>query len=79
MVSLFLTSLFDFPDFYRRHFNLENFICMPLFGFFQVYERGLEYFGEENLSETLLIAFAQFEERQKEHERARVIYRLSSV
>ncbi|CAG9533855.1 unnamed protein product [Cercopithifilaria johnstoni] len=40
-----------------------------------VYERALEYFGEENLSETLLIAFAQFEERQKEHERSRVIYR----
>ncbi|VBB25931.1 unnamed protein product [Acanthocheilonema viteae] len=40
-----------------------------------VYERAMEYFGEENLSETLLIAFAQFEERQKEHERSRVIYR----
>ncbi|VDO41226.1 unnamed protein product, partial [Onchocerca flexuosa] len=40
-----------------------------------VYERALEYFGEENLNEVLLIAFAQFEERQKEHERSRVIYR----
>ncbi|VDM97122.1 unnamed protein product [Thelazia callipaeda] len=40
-----------------------------------IYERALEYFGDENLSEALLIAFAQFEERQKEHERARVIYR----
>lgn len=39
----------------------------------------MEYFGEENLSEILLIAFAQFEERQKEHERARVIFRLFSV
>uniref|UniRef100_A0A1I8EGT4 Pre-mRNA-splicing factor Syf1/CRNKL1-like C-terminal HAT-repeats domain-containing protein n=1 Tax=Wuchereria bancrofti TaxID=6293 RepID=A0A1I8EGT4_WUCBA len=40
-----------------------------------VYERALEYFGEENLNEALLIAFAQFEERQKEHERSRVIFR----
>jgi crooked neck len=40
-----------------------------------VYERGMEYFGEENLDERLLIAFAQFEERQKEHERARCVYR----
>uniref|UniRef100_A0A914WDT6 Crooked neck-like protein 1 n=2 Tax=Plectus sambesii TaxID=2011161 RepID=A0A914WDT6_9BILA len=40
-----------------------------------VYERGLDYFGEENMDERLLIAFAQFEERQKEHERARVVYR----
>ncbi|KAM3716772.1 Crooked neck-like protein [Dirofilaria immitis] len=40
-----------------------------------VFERALEYFGEENLDEMLLIAFAQFEERQKEHERSRVIYR----
>lgn len=34
----------------------------------------MEYFGEENLNENLLIAFAQFEERQKEFERARMIY-----
>uniref|UniRef100_A0A915AQ20 Crooked neck-like protein 1 n=2 Tax=Parascaris univalens TaxID=6257 RepID=A0A915AQ20_PARUN len=40
-----------------------------------IYERGVEYFGEDNIEESLLIAFAQFEERQKEHERARVIYR----
>uniref|UniRef100_A0A915CZX8 Suppressor of forked domain-containing protein n=1 Tax=Ditylenchus dipsaci TaxID=166011 RepID=A0A915CZX8_9BILA len=31
-----------------------------------VYEQALEYFGEENLNENVLIAFAQFEERQKE-------------
>lgn len=35
----------------------------------------MEYFGEDNMSEALLVAFAQFEERQKEHDRARVIYR----
>ncbi|VDN27807.1 unnamed protein product, partial [Gongylonema pulchrum] len=40
-----------------------------------VYERAVDYFGDEHLSETLLIAFAQFEERQKEHERARLIYK----
>lgn len=27
------------------------------------------------MDETLLLAFAKFEERQKEHDRARVIYR----
>lgn len=45
-----------------------------LYNFLKVYERSIEYFNE-NLSDTLLIAFAQFEERQKEHDRARVIYR----
>lgn len=40
-----------------------------------VYERGMEYFGEEDINEQLLIAFALFEERQKEHERARAIYK----
>ena len=39
-----------------------------------VYEQMLEFFGEENMGEHMLIAFAQFEERQKEYERARVIY-----
>jgi len=39
-----------------------------------IYEQMLEFFGEENLSQHMLIAFAQFEERQKEFERARVIY-----
>uniref|UniRef100_A0A0M3IR76 TPR_REGION domain-containing protein n=1 Tax=Ascaris lumbricoides TaxID=6252 RepID=A0A0M3IR76_ASCLU len=43
-----------------------------------IYERGVEYFGEDNIDESLLIAFAQFEERQKEHERARVIYRYAN-
>uniref|UniRef100_A0A915KUN6 Crooked neck protein n=1 Tax=Romanomermis culicivorax TaxID=13658 RepID=A0A915KUN6_ROMCU len=41
----------------------------------QVYERAVEYFGDEHLEEHLLIAFAKFEEQQKEHERARVIYK----
>lgn len=32
----------------------------------QVYERAIEYFGEDNLDERILIAFAKFEEAQKE-------------
>ena len=31
-----------------------------------VYERAIEFFGEVDLQETLFIAFAQFEEKQKE-------------
>lgn len=30
-----------------------------------VYEHAIDYFGEDNLYDNLLIAFAQFEERQK--------------
>ena len=58
----------------------------------QAYEKGMEYFGEDNIQDQLLISFAMFEERQvygsaggygsrsitdsqKEHDRARVIYR----
>ncbi|CAJ0941893.1 unnamed protein product, partial [Mesorhabditis belari] len=39
------------------------------------YERAMEYFGEDNIDEHLLVSFALFEERQKEHERARIIYK----
>lgn len=31
-----------------------------------IYERAVEFFGEENMNEGLLIAFARFEEAQKE-------------
>jgi crooked neck len=31
-----------------------------------VYEGGMVFFGEDNIDEKLLVAFAQFEERQKE-------------
>lgn len=41
----------------------------------RIYERAVEFFGEENMDENLLIAFAKFEEAQKEHDRARVIYK----
>jgi crooked neck len=32
----------------------------------RVYERAVEFFGEQNISEVLLIAFARYEESQKE-------------
>ena len=31
-----------------------------------IYERAVEYFGDENIDEKLLIAFAKFEEAQRE-------------
>ncbi|KAH9519432.1 hypothetical protein Btru_002618 [Bulinus truncatus] len=40
-----------------------------------IYERSVDFFGEDNISEQLLIAFAKFEEAQREHDRARVIYK----
>lgn len=56
-----------YAKFEERHAEIDNARA--------AYERGMEYFGEENISEALLLAFAQFEERQKEHERARMIYK----
>ncbi|XP_022203014.2 protein crooked neck [Nilaparvata lugens] len=41
----------------------------------KVFEQAVEFFGEETLDEKLFIAFAKFEEVQKEHDRARVIYK----
>ena len=41
----------------------------------KIYERGVEFFGEKNIDEKLLISFAEFEEAQREHSRARRIYR----
>lgn len=35
-----------------------------------VFERAVEFFGEEYMDEKLFIAFANFEENQKEHDRA---------
>lgn len=31
-----------------------------------IYERAVEFFGEDNISENLLVAFAKFEEGQRE-------------
>lgn len=41
----------------------------------KVFERSIEFFGEDLLNEKLILAFAKFEEGQREHERARVIYK----
>uniref|UniRef100_A0A673B4Y0 Crooked neck pre-mRNA splicing factor 1 n=1 Tax=Sphaeramia orbicularis TaxID=375764 RepID=A0A673B4Y0_9TELE len=41
----------------------------------KVYERAVEFFGEEYVDENLYVAFARFEETQKEFERVRVIYK----
>ncbi|XP_063976265.1 protein crooked neck [Diachasmimorpha longicaudata] len=41
----------------------------------KVYERAVWFYGDENIDEKLFIAFAKFEEGQKEHERTRVIYK----
>lgn len=41
----------------------------------EVYERAIEFFGDENMDEKLLLAFAKFEEGQREHERVKVIYK----
>ncbi|XP_059714589.1 crooked neck-like protein 1 [Haemorhous mexicanus] len=43
----------------------------------KVYERAVEFIGEEHMDERLYVAFAKFEENQKEFERVRVIYKYS--
>ncbi|UYV83592.1 NADK2 [Cordylochernes scorpioides] len=40
-----------------------------------IYERAVEFFGDEYMDEKLLIAFAKFEESQREHDRVRAIYK----
>jgi len=40
-----------------------------------VYERAVEYFGDDYIDEELFVAFSKFEESQREHDRARVIYK----
>ncbi|CAK8693276.1 unnamed protein product [Clavelina lepadiformis] len=41
----------------------------------EVFERAVEFYGEDNLEADLFVGFARFEERQKEHDRARVIFK----
>lgn len=41
----------------------------------QVFEKSVEFFGDEQLDEKLFIAFSRFEENQKEHDRAKIIYK----
>lgn len=40
-----------------------------------VYERAIEFYGDDFLNEKLFINFARFEERQREYERCRVIFK----
>ncbi|KAG8182521.1 hypothetical protein JTE90_002059 [Oedothorax gibbosus] len=40
-----------------------------------VFERAIEFYGEDYMDEKLFVAFAKFEEKQKEHDRVRVIYK----
>lgn len=40
-----------------------------------VFERAIDFFGDDNADDRLFIAFAKFEESQKEHDRTRVIYK----
>lgn len=40
-----------------------------------VYERAVNFFGDDYISDKLFIAFARFEENQREHDRCRVIYK----
>ena len=40
-----------------------------------VYERAVEFYGEDNMDEQVFIAFAKFEESQREFDRVRVIYK----
>ncbi|XP_074470901.1 crooked neck-like protein 1 [Sebastes fasciatus] len=41
----------------------------------KVFERSVDFFGEDHVDEHLFVAFAKFEETQKEFERVRVIYK----
>lgn len=42
-----------------------------------MYERAVDFFGDDHMDEKLFIAFAKFEEGQKEHERATAIYKFA--
>lgn len=72
-----------YEKFVYVHSDIKNWIKYARFeeqhGFIsggrKVYERAVEFFGEEMMDEKLYIAFAKFEEGQKEHDRARVIYK----
>ncbi|CAG7820822.1 unnamed protein product, partial [Allacma fusca] len=74
--AIYETFVFTHPD-------VKNWIKFARFeekqGFIRsarkVYERAVEFYGEDYMDEKLFIAFARFEENQREHERARVIYK----
>ncbi|KAF6284199.1 crooked neck pre-mRNA splicing factor 1 [Rhinolophus ferrumequinum] len=74
---------FNSPVLVLVHPDVKNWIKYARFeekhGYFaharKVYERAVEFFGDEHMDERLYVAFAKFEENQKEFERVRVIYK----
>lgn len=59
---IFLIKILVFNDFSFRFEEQNGFIA----GGRSVFERAVEFFGDEHINENLFIAFAKFEERQKE-------------
>ena len=58
LIRMFLRLLFRYARFEEKH----NYIQSAR----RIYERAVEFFGEENMEETLIVAFAKFEENQRE-------------
>lgn len=56
-----------FARFEEKHGFIDN--CR------EVYERAIDFFGDEYIDERLFVQFARFEENQKEYDRAKVIYK----
>ena len=42
-----------------------------------MYERAVDFYGDDHMDKRLFIAFAKFEEGHKEHERATAIYKFA--
>ncbi|KAK2811019.1 hypothetical protein Q5P01_000291, partial [Channa striata] len=83
ILMMFVRNLLDSTALVIVHPEVKNWIKYARFeekhGYIahsrKVYERAVEFFGEEHVDENLFVAFAKFEETQKEFERVRVIYK----
>ncbi|KAF7992069.1 hypothetical protein HCN44_001394 [Aphidius gifuensis] len=72
-----------YEKFVKAHPQVKNWIKYARFeethGFIsrarEVFEEAVTFYGNENIDEKLFLSFAEFEERQKEHERTRVLYK----
>ncbi|KAF7255447.1 hypothetical protein EG68_07388 [Paragonimus skrjabini miyazakii] len=81
--SLYITAILNICALVLVHPEPKNWVKYAKFeernGFVnscrQIFERAVEFFGTDNPQARLLIDFARFEERQKEHERSRIIYK----
>ncbi|KAF6776923.1 hypothetical protein AHF37_03780 [Paragonimus kellicotti] len=81
--SLYMTAILNVCALVLVHPEPKNWVKYAKFeernGFVnscrQIFERAVEFFGTDNPQARLLIDFARFEERQKEHERSRIIYK----